>query len=536
MLKVYYKDNIQAPFREAEWVRVRELFFDHFVPKKDEALAVKEGSPLEYMPLIAEEFWRATGLRLHGLPKFTLWIKRGSYYHGLLVEWDQIQECPHLIGTPLPRWPQPKPSESHQDSCRRAEGPAVGSSEPSAGATAAPTQETPVEEPPVAEAPVSDSPRSDTPALMETGGAGDGQSWAEQVKTGLEAEFRQARPPKRPRSQSRKWETRPALPFPLQDTDGRLASVTRLYEHAGEQPPPPDDVAGRGIRHLHPEILPQDARCLGNQVVCMIAEYHLTSSAWVWSTLCPVLPEAAKFLLPALKTYVPGVSFEGNRDVKVLDRAKVLRVAVWLHRLDMSVGGDQLASETLVASWHSLGCLLESFLVPTTNDLTFREVIERVLYENRRDAQHRLNDLVMCCTRIHQELDDLIEAHREASGSSQKRIKKEIDLRRKNLESLKERISQQESHLQEDMPEQDVPKRDDLLDQGAEAEMATAPRTNDAPFESALAPVSDFPPSDDHAMEVDGMKALLARLQLALSPKRMTTCSMAMMQLGWRLA
>ena len=115
VLNIYYKHNLQAPFREAEWVLVRELFFDRFIPKKDEALAIKEESPLEYMPLIAEEFYRATGLRLHELPEFTLWIKRGSYFHGLLVERDQIQECPHLIGAPLPRWPQPKPSESPQE-------------------------------------------------------------------------------------------------------------------------------------------------------------------------------------------------------------------------------------------------------------------------------------------------------------------------------------------------------------------------------------------------------------------------------------
>ena len=50
MLKVYYKHTMQAPFRESEWARVRELFFDHFVPKKAEALVIKEESPLEYMP------------------------------------------------------------------------------------------------------------------------------------------------------------------------------------------------------------------------------------------------------------------------------------------------------------------------------------------------------------------------------------------------------------------------------------------------------------------------------------------------------
>ena len=154
----------------------------------------------------------------------------------------------------------------------------MGSSEPSVGATAAPTQEAATEEPPVEEAPVVGPSGSDTPAPMETGGAGDGQSWAEQVETSSEAEFRWARPLKHPRSQSRRWEVGPALPFPLQDTEGRLASIERLYEYAGEQPPPRDDVAGGAIRHLHPEILPRDARRLGNQVVCMITECHLRAA------------------------------------------------------------------------------------------------------------------------------------------------------------------------------------------------------------------------------------------------------------------
>ena len=110
------------------------------------------------------------------------------------------------MGALLPRWPQITPNESHLDSHKRAEALAAGSSEPSTGATAAPAKETPVEEPPVteppvtetpvAEAPASDTPHSDTPAPMETGGEGDGQSWAEQVKAGLEAEFQQNRPVK----------------------------------------------------------------------------------------------------------------------------------------------------------------------------------------------------------------------------------------------------------------------------------------------------------------------------------------------------
>ena len=389
----------------------------------------------------------------------------------------------------------------------------MGPSGPSIGAAATPTQKTPAEEPPVEETPAEDPPVeeapvagpsfSNTPAPMETGGAGDGQSWAEWVETSSEAEFRWTRPLKHPRSQSRRQETGPALPFPLQDTEGRLASVERLYEYAGEQLPPRDDVAGQAIRHLHPEILPRDARRLRNQVVCMIAEYHLTSSARVSTTLSAVLLEAAKLLLPAIKMYVSNVSFEGTRDVRILDRAKVLRVAVWLHRLDMAVRGDQVASETFDVLQHCLGRFLESFLIPTTHDLTFREVVGRCLYENWCDAQHHLNDLVRRCNRVRKELDDLVEAHREASGSSQKRIKKEIDLQHKDLESLKGCISHKESYLQVDMPEQDVPDRDNPLDQGAEAVMSPNSGADDAPSESAMAPVSGSSPSEDTAMEVD---------------------------------
>ena len=105
VLKVYYRYNLQAPFDELEWIRVRELFFDRFVVKKAEALRIKEESPLDYMPFIAGEFYAATGICLHELQDFTRWIKKDSYYHGLLVNRGQIEEIPHLIGEGFPKWP-----------------------------------------------------------------------------------------------------------------------------------------------------------------------------------------------------------------------------------------------------------------------------------------------------------------------------------------------------------------------------------------------------------------------------------------------
>ena len=173
-------------------------------------------------------------------------------------------------------------------------------------------------------------------------------------------------------SQSRRWEV--GL-FPIQDSEGKHAAVMKLYDHAAEQPPPRHGIAGEVIRHLHSHLLPRDARHLRNQVVCMIAEYHLTSSTRVTSTESPILPEAAKPLLPNLTSYVPNLSIKGLREVRVVDRAKALRVAVWLHWLDMSARGDETASQSLDTSQHHLGHLLESFLVPTTHILSFREVV-----------------------------------------------------------------------------------------------------------------------------------------------------------------
>ena len=100
-----------------------------------------------------------------------------------------------------------------------------------------------------------------------------------------------------------------------------------------------------------------------------------------------------------------------------------------------------------------------------------------------------------------EELDGLVEAHRAATRSSQKRIKKDLDLRCRDLESLKVHISHEESYLREDTPERDI--QDDPLDQDAEAEMPPNAGTDDATSEGAMAPVAGSPPSEDPAMEVD---------------------------------
>ena len=396
----------------------------------------------------------------------------------------------------------------------KADAQTTSSSESNAGAMAAPAVEAPITETPVAETPVSEVPvsetpaHSDTPAPMETGGAGDGQSWAKCVEAGADKGFQRARPAKHPQSQSRRHEPRPPLPFPLQDSEGRLASVSLLYEHVAEQPVAHHNVAGRGIMHLHPEMLPQKARHLGNQVACMIVEYHLTGSARGPSSLSPIILEEAAALLPPLKNYVPDVAFEGTRDVRVVDHARTLRVAVWLHQLDMAVEGEGMASETLEASRHHQGPLLESFLTPRMSNLTFQEVVDCILNENWRASEHSLHYLRARCACDREVLDKLTRAHQEldkSDKSSQRNIKKEIDQRRKSLETLREHISYYESQLGQDPSEGDTPDDDGLFSHGAQAEAAPVPGVDDAPSESTLTPASDSPPAEGQTqnMEVD---------------------------------
>ena len=240
----------------------------------------------------------------------------------------------------------------------------------------------------------------------------------------------------------------------------------------------------------------------------MIAEYHLTASAHQ-SSLHLIIPHEAAPLLPPLKNYVPGVSFKGTQDVRVMDHAVALRVAVWLHRLDMAMGGEVLASESLEAGQHYLGLLLESFLTPRTSGLTYQEVVDHVLTENRQASEQSLRHLQ---GRRTCEWEGLIKVHGEldkVDKATQKSLKKEIDQRRKGLEMLKKCISHYEAQLGQEPSEGSTPGDDGQVCHDAQAEMAPAPVADDAPSESTMTPTSDPPPAEDQTqdMEVDDYAA-----------------------------
>ena len=176
----------------------------------------------------------------------------------------------------------------------------------------------------------------------------------------------------------------------------------------------------------------------------------------------------------------------------------------------MAADRDETASLSLEATQHRRGPLLELLLASMTSSLTLAEAVQCVLAENWHRVKSLLDDLQEHHTQLWGELDNLIEAQkRETIRSSQRRIKKEMDLIRKDLKGLSLAISQHKSRLRQDQGEETTTSEDSSSDHGAgdaeEAEMPITPVANDAPPVSATTQPSDPPPVEEEAplMEVD---------------------------------
>ena len=478
------------PSPQEEWKKLKTKFFEYLGQCQEEWKTIKEEKPLQYMPYMESRFQTITGIRLKGLSQFTGWIKPGSYYHGVVARKGQLHRCLHLAGTELPKGPQIHPSQSRLVTQKE--------------------EETPTTSPPMPgkEGSVTQGAHSDPPTPMETGGAVDGQSGVEQAKASADEEWRRGRPAKHHQSASRKREGQSTNPFPLQDDKGRCEVVQQLYWHAGGLTPACHDVAGQGMAHHYPDMGLGEAKSLNNQVLCMISEYHPPCLSQGSSCISPVLLEAAKDLLPPIEEYLAEDSFQGTRDLRVLEKAKTLRVAVWLHRLDVAAAGDGMACSSLDVAQHSRGPLLEFLLAPQISSHMFEEVVQWVLAENWYKTESSLDNVQKLWAQLQRELEDLSQAHKEEPvKSSQKKIKRDMERRQKNLKGLEVTISQYESSLRRALvqPEETPASEDDLSDSRAEGAMATTPVADDAPQVSATPEPLTSSPGEEQtcSMEVD---------------------------------
>ena len=249
-------------------------------------------------------------------------------------------------------------------------------------------------------------------------------------------------------------------------------------------------------------------KSLNNMVLCMISEYHLMCLSQGPSYISLVLPEAVKNLLPSLEEYRAGGDFQGTRDARVLEKAKTLRVAVWLHHLDMATTGDRMASYSLDTTRHGWGPLLEFLLTPWASNLMFEEVVDWVLVENQYKTESFLDHIQELQAWLQGELEDLHQARKdEPDTSAQRRMKKEMERKWKDLKGLEATISEYEYDLGRAWawPENAPVSDNSQSNPGAKGAMAITPVANNAPPASTAPESLTSPPGEEqtHAMGID---------------------------------
>ena len=392
-LGAYFRLNYrQEP--ASKWPELKATFFKFLIDHHSEWKSIRNNDLLGYLPYMEAQFERVTGYKLVGLGACMEWIHAGTYYHWVIAQQGQLGRCPCLAGIPPPQGPMTPPPYP----------PVMVAAPP---VTAAASTQATIPNPPRGG---GRRPQAESQPQKRDAAAAGVQGTAQDMRGAGDSSSRSGRAAstwsssrKRRRSQSRRRDSRPTVPFPLQEHEGRLQAIRTLYEEAGEHRLASEMTALCGLREGHPEMGAEELQRLNNQVLLMIAEYHSTSASQGTHHVLPVLLEGAARLMPPLDEYLPG-SFDGCHDVRVTDRAQILSVAAWLHRLDLStMYGAEIAALPRVEDY-DIGPLLEYFLMPKLSAITLEEVTARVAQENHRDMEISLRDL-------HEERDSLQNAN-----------------------------------------------------------------------------------------------------------------------------
>ena len=183
-------------------------------------------------------------------------------------------------------------------------------------------------------------------------------------------------------------------PYPIETAQARREAIGQIYDHVAGKEPPPCNIASEVIWAYYPGIEAQTLKTWACQVLCMISEYHMACVTRGSPVTSPILPGVIEDKLPPLTGYTLPEDRSGVTDVRVRDhQARTLWVVVWLHRLDMALSKEPVASGSLVQARHSLSHLLAYFLAPGTAwGLQFEDVVDQVLRENRKQNERKRNE------------------------------------------------------------------------------------------------------------------------------------------------
>ena len=229
-----------------------------------------------------------------------------------------------------------------------------------------------------------------------------------------------------------------------------------VYKHIAIRELPRGSITSLAIWAFYPTLHHGQWRTLSSQVLAMISEYRTACMINGSSTTIPIpSPEIEEKLHLLNYTHLAGT---GITDVRVQDnKAKSLRVVVWLHQLDMSLSQEEDATRSLVVSRHTQGCLLGYFLAPGTSNLSYGEVFTQVIKQNhmelRRMQEHLTSSFQAYNAKRAKYLDELTNLSKKLDATGVNRLRGDIEAKmsivRTAISKIEASIERYEDQLEE---------------------------------------------------------------------------------------
>ena len=143
----------------------------------------------------------------------------------------------------------------------------------------------------------------------------------------------------------------PGPPYPISTAEVRWEALSQIYGRVVGKELPPNNIVSEALWAYYTRVNSQTLSTWACQILCMITEYHMACITWGSAVTSPILPrDLAERLLP-LADYASPEDQSGTTDIRVRNhRARTLRVAVWMHRLDMVLSEEPASSGSLVRS------------------------------------------------------------------------------------------------------------------------------------------------------------------------------------------
>ena len=304
-----------------------------------EWMDIKELTPLQFMPYMADLLKDITGKDLQGLSGFTGWIRIRGYYHWKVAQLGLLHACPHLQGQPVPRGPMARPSRRphpprstqtgtpttgasgrHQagaqltsDRCRKWSTSNQGgktSTSSQGGKTSTHCQSSKPASTGRGEKQTASGGLVDQPPEREGAGDGAWADWYQRTLWGVEGGTSEPQGP----------------PYPIRTAQARREAIGQIYNSVDGKDPPSHNIASEALRAYYSGVDPRTLKTWACQILCMISKYHMACMTRGSPVTSPILPGVIKDRLPPLTDYASPEDRLGMTDIRD-HQARTLRVA-----------------------------------------------------------------------------------------------------------------------------------------------------------------------------------------------------------------